>query len=97
MEPTENVSRVQKGEGADMILEQGYVTEREEPAMMDPDWCKEYLAQVNDELRLRTVAPRGALKLFHYYMGPGSIIYDPKRFTAEQAKDVLQKALGFAK
>lgn len=97
MEPTENVSREQKAEGANLLLEQGYITERDEPAMMDEKWCDEYLAQVNDELRLRTLTPRGTLKLFHYYMGPGSIIFDPKRFSEAQAKVVLQKALGFAK
>ncbi|MFD1392553.1 hypothetical protein ACFQ3L_02990 [Lacticaseibacillus jixianensis] len=97
MEPTENVTREQKAEGANLILEQGYVTERDEPAMMDAGWCHEYLEQINDELRLRTVAPRGTLALYHYYMGPGSIIFDPARFTAAQAKAVLQKALGFAK
>ncbi|MCI1893856.1 MAG: hypothetical protein LKJ29_06255 [Lactobacillus sp.] len=97
MEPTANVLRTQKAEGADLIMEKGYVTERDEPMMMDAAWCHELLAQINDELRLRTLKERAVLNLFNYYMGPGSIIYDPQRLTADQAKATLQKALGFTK
>lgn len=97
MEPTANVSRSQKAEGADAILEQGYITEKQEPAMMDKTWCEEFLAQINDELRLRTLTQRAILQKFNYYMGDGVIIYDPDQLTEADAKRKLRYALGYHK
>ncbi|WP_125703996.1 hypothetical protein [Lacticaseibacillus daqingensis] len=97
MKPTENVTRAQKAEGADLIMEQGFVTERDEPAMMDATWCAEFLPQVNDELRLRTLPNRAVMRQFHYYMGTGVILFDPTQLSEAQAKDTLQHALGYHK
>ncbi|WP_461225082.1 hypothetical protein [Lacticaseibacillus suihuaensis] len=97
MEPTATVSRLQKTEGADLIMDQGFLTEREEPAMMDQDWCHELLPQINDEMRLRTLPNRVVLKQFHYYSGLGTILYDPTQLTAAKAKQVLMHALGYHK
>ncbi|WP_225046722.1 hypothetical protein [Lacticaseibacillus kribbianus] len=97
MEPTASVSRLQKTEGADLIMDQGFLTEREEPAMMDAAWCHELLPQINDEMRLRTLDNRVVLKLFHYYSGEGSIIYDPSKLSEARAKTVLMHALGYHK
>ncbi|MFD1432609.1 hypothetical protein [Lacticaseibacillus yichunensis] len=97
MAEEQTVSRMQKAEGADTIMDQGYITEREEPAMMDKKWCKLFEAQINDELRLRTLAQRVVLKKFNYYMGEGRIIYDPSRLTEGDAKQTCQIALGYHK
>ena len=97
MEPANGVTRMQKEEGADAIMEEGFITEKQEPAMMDRQWCEEFLLQINDELRLRTLKERVVLKKFNYYMGDGIIIYDPKRLSQDTAKDDLKKALGFHK
>ncbi|WP_461214917.1 hypothetical protein [Lacticaseibacillus sp. GG6-2] len=97
MEPTEAITRAQKKEGANKLLEQGFITERDEPAMMDKDWCNDYLLQVNDELRLRSLSKRAVLKKFNYYMGDGVIIYDPEVINEVDAKRKLRYALGFHK
>ncbi|MFD1483925.1 hypothetical protein ACFQ5J_01505 [Lacticaseibacillus baoqingensis] len=97
MEPTEAITRLQKAEGANLIMEKGYITERDEPAMMDKDWSADYLLQVNDELRLRSLTQRAIIEKFNYYMGDGVIIYDPKRMTQADAKRTLRYALGFHK
>ncbi|KRK70982.1 hypothetical protein [Lacticaseibacillus nasuensis] len=97
MKPTEDVTREQKIEGADAIMDKGYITEHDEPAMMDKAWCAPFLEQINDELRLRTVAARAKLQLFHYYSGDGVIIYDPKQLTEADAKRNLRQALGYHK
>ena len=97
MEPTESITRAQKKEGANKLLEQGYITERDEPAMMDKDWCDDFLLQVNDELRLRSLTKRAVLKKFNYYMGDGVVIYDPETLTEADAKRLLRQALGFHK
>lgn len=94
MEPTARVTRGQKTEGADLIMERGFVTEREEPAMMDPDWCADFLPQVNDELRLRTLENRAVKRQFHYATGSGMILYDPTQMSEAQARSQLQRALG---
>lgn len=97
MEPTESITRLQKNEGANTFLEQGFITERDEPAMMDKDWCQDFLLQVNDELRLRSLTQRGILEKFNYYMGDGMIIYNPDELTQADAKRKLRYALGFHK
>ena len=54
-EQSENtVTRTQKQEGADAIMDKGYVTERDIPEMMSKTWSEQLLDAVNDELRLRT-------------------------------------------
>ena len=55
------------------------------------------LDAINDELRLRTVINRAVMQQFHYYMGDGTIIYDPGQLNSEGAKIALQHALGFRK
>ncbi|QVI35297.1 hypothetical protein BVJ53_13005 [Lacticaseibacillus chiayiensis] len=96
-EEANTVTRVQKQEGADAIMDKGFVTERDLPEMMSASWSQALLAQINDELRLRTVTNRVVLQRFHYYMGDGSIIYDPGQINSEGAKIALQRALGFRK
>lgn len=97
-EQSENtVTRTQKQEGADAIMDKGYVTERDIPEMMSKRWSEQLLDAVNDELRLRTVTNRTVLQQFHYYMGNGTIIYDPGQLNSEGAKIALQHALGFRK
>ena len=91
------VTRVQKQEGADAIMDKGFVTERDIPEMMDASWSTQLLDAINDELRLRTVTNRAVLQQFHYYMGNGTIIYDPGQLKTEGAKIALQHALGFRK
>ncbi|KLI75145.1 hypothetical protein KTT66_05290 [Lacticaseibacillus casei] len=93
----DTVTRVQKQEGADAIMDKGFVTERDIPEMMAASWSEKLLAAINDELRLRTVSNRAVLQRFHYYMGDGSIIYDPGQLNSEGAKIALQHALGFRK
>ncbi|WP_054718564.1 hypothetical protein [Lacticaseibacillus manihotivorans] len=69
--PLKALRACKKTEGANTFLEQGFITERDEPAMMDKDWCKDFLLQVNDELRLRSLTQRGILEKFNYYMAMG--------------------------
>ncbi len=97
MEPTESITRAQKKEGANRLLEHGFITERDEPAMMDKDWADDFLVQVNDELRLRSLTKRAVLQKFNYYMGDGVIIYDPEVINEVDAKRKLRYALGFHK
>ena len=73
---TDMVTRIQKQEGADAIMDKGFVTERDIPEMMDKTWSGKLLDAINDELRLRTVINRAVMQQFHYYMGDGTIIYD---------------------
>ncbi|KMO46313.1 hypothetical protein ACR74Y_01650 [Lacticaseibacillus rhamnosus] len=94
---TDMVTRIQKQEGADAIMDKGFVTERDIPEMMDKTWSEKLLDAINDELRLRTVTNRAVLQQFHYYMGDGTIIYDPGQLNSEGAKIALQHALGFRK
>ena len=94
---TDMVTRIQKQEGADAIMDKGFVTERDIPEMMDKTWSGKLLDAINDELRLRTVINRAVMQQFHYYMGDGPIIYDPGQLNSEGAKIALQHALGFRK
>ena len=94
---TDMVTRIQKQEGADAIMDKGFVTERDIPEMMDKTWSGKLLDAINDELRLRTVINRAVMQQFHYYMGDGTIIYDPGQLNSEGAKIALQHALGFLK
>jgi len=93
----EDITRYQKTEGANEIMDKGYLTERDLPAMMDSDWADRLLVQINDELRLRSLSERAVLQKFNYYMGTGVIIYNPAQIDEAQAKTLLQHALGFKK
>lgn len=93
----EEITRAQKVEGADTIMDRGFITERDEPGMMDHTWCEAYCAALNDELRLRSLPNRVILQKFNYYMGDGMVIYDQSRLTEADAKRNLRYALGYHK
>ncbi|KRO15481.1 hypothetical protein [Lacticaseibacillus saniviri] len=97
MAPNDEITRYHKTEGANEIMDKGYLTERDMPEMMALPWSEHLLEQVNDELRLRSLTDRAVLKKFNYYMGSGIIIYNPNQLTEDQAKQTLQKALGYRK
>ena len=46
---TDMVTRIQKQEGADAIMDKGFVTERDIPEMMDKTWSEKLLDAINDE------------------------------------------------
>lgn len=94
---TDMGSRMLKQEGADASLDKGFVTERDIPEMMDKTWSGKLLDAINDELRLRTVINRAVMQQLLYYMGDGTIIYDPGQLNAEGAKIALQHGIGFRK
>ena len=91
------VSRNVKISGANAIMDQGYATERDIPDMMNGDFAKEYVLEVQDELELRSLDVRIVLESFNYYMGTGYIIYAPDRISQSEAKEILRKALGYKK
>lgn len=93
----DEVTRAQRIEGANLIMEQGYITERDIPAMMDEAWSAAFQPVVNEELRLRSLTERTVIETFHYYMGDGVIIYNPERFNQVDAKRTLRYALGLHK
>ena len=62
---TDMVARIQKQEGADAIMDKGYVTERDIPEKMYKEWRGKLLDAINDELRLRTVINRAVMQQFH--------------------------------
>lgn len=93
----DEVTRAQRIEGANLIMEQGYITERDLPAMMDHKWSATFQLVVNEELRLRSLTERTVIATFHYYMGDGVIIYNPERLSAVDAKRTLRYALGLHK
>ena len=97
MAPNDDITRSQKTEGANEIMDKGYLTERDMPEMMDSQWAEKLLTQINDELRLRSLSDRAVLQKFNYYMGTGVIIYNPGQMDENQAKTLLQHALGFKK
>ncbi|WDF83028.1 hypothetical protein PQ472_01935 [Lacticaseibacillus pabuli] len=91
------VSRNQKISGANAIMDQGYATERDIPDMMNANFAREFVLEVQDELELRSLDVSIVLESFNYYMGTGCIIYAPSRISQDEAKEILRKALGYKK
>ena len=85
-------------EAADQVVEKGYLTERDLPEMMDPNWAAELVPKVNRELALRSLRRRVIGEKFQYYQGAGYIIYNPNVIkSADRAKQILQDKLGYEK
>ena len=97
MAAEEPVTRNQKISGANAIMDFGYVTERTIPEIMDRAYAQQFLLEVQDELQLRSLTVPVVMQTFNYYMGSGVIIYDPKRFSTDAAKETLQHELGYRK
>ncbi|KRN28884.1 hypothetical protein IV38_GL001092 [Lactobacillus selangorensis] len=98
MTDEQQMNRDEIREGADHVVEKGYVTELEEPKMVDADWSAHFCDQVGQELHLRSLTIDPVVKLFQYRSGADSIIYDPERYADEDAvKDMLQQLLGYQK
>jgi hypothetical protein len=97
MAKEEPVTRNQKISGANAIMDFGYVTERTIPEMMDRKYSERFLLEVQDELQLRSLTVPVVMQTFNYYMGSGSIIYNPDRYTSGAAKETLQHELGYRK
>lgn len=91
------VSRNTKISGANAIMDQGYITERDIPEMMNKDFIPLFAPEVQDELELRSLDVPIVLESFNYYMGTGSIIYAPSMVTQDEAKEALRIALGYKK
>jgi hypothetical protein len=91
------VSRNQKISGANAIMDQGYITERDIPDMMQREFADKFVLEVQDELQLRSLDVPVALQTFNYYMGTGWIIYNPSRLGEDDAKETLRLALGYRK
>lgn len=97
MTKEEALRRNQKISGANAFMDQGYITERDIPAMMNRDFAQKFVLDVQDELQLRSLQVQVALQTFDYYMGSGSIIYNPKVLDEDSARETLRLALGYRK
>lgn len=91
------VSRSTKISGGNAIMDQGYITEREIPDMMDEAFAALLVVEVQDELALRSLDVPVVLDAFNYYMGTGRIIYAPSMMSQDEAKETLRLALGYKK
>jgi hypothetical protein len=78
-------------------MDQGYITERDIPDMMQREFADKFVLEVQDELQLRSLSVPVALQTFNYYMGSGWIIYNPDRLSEGEAKETLRLALGYRK
>ncbi len=97
MPAEEPVTRNQKISGANAIMDDGYVTERQIPGMMDRGFSQRFLLEIQDELQLRSLTVPVEMQTFNYYMGSGAIIYNPTRLSEAEAKETLRQELGYRK
>lgn len=97
MTKEETVHRNQKISGANVFMDQGYITERDIPAMMDREFAQKFVLDVQDELQLRSLDVQVVLQTFNYYMGSGCIIYNPTVLDEDAAREALRLALGYRK